>query len=395
MKTDTLQFKAFKGLRNDTDQERFGPEDLAVAQNVDIDSTGRIARRAGQTEVYNGNAHSLFATADARRAYFVESNALKELSTAYAATTLRSGLTAARMRYLEVAGRVYYSNAYETGVIDNGLSRSWGLVPPLNPGVATASGGNLPDGVYQYTLTYIRKDGQESGAPLARKVTVTEGGITWASLPVSADPDVTHKMLYLSTADGEVLYRAVTLTNATTTAAYAGDGTDLQVPLDTQFMQEAPTGQVLAYWRGHVFVAVGNIVFVSEPYGYELFDLRNYLPFPTRVTLICPVDDGIYFADEGGHWFATGEPKAMALSQKTEYGAIPDTLRPVRPEIFGDGSTQGAVAIWTTPEGIIAGRNGGVLTNLSKQYTHPAAVNGASLFRDVSGLHQYLVTLRT
>ena len=58
---DVVTYVAFNGLRNDVSSERFDIGDLEVADNIDIDKTGRIARRAGYTSVTAGAAHSLWA----------------------------------------------------------------------------------------------------------------------------------------------------------------------------------------------------------------------------------------------------------------------------------------------------------------------------------------------
>lgn len=390
------ELRGFRGLRNDTSSERFDAEDLEVASNVDLDATGKLMRRAGSTSRYAGSPHSLWS--DGSMALFVES-ALKRLNPDYSATTLRAGLTGGRMRYQPVNGRVYYSNGIETGVVENGASRSWGVTAPANPGNAAVATGSLHAGTYQYTVTFIRSDGQESGAPLARTLDVPEGGaIVFSALPVSSDPGVAYKAVYLSTPNGETLYRALVLANSDTAATYSNDSADLQVALETQFFEPAPAGHEIAYWRGHLFVAVGNLIRYSQPYGYEWFDPRDFLPVDSHVTLLAPVDDGIYIASETKTWFMTGEtPSALALAEKAPYGAVPYTLAYQEPQRFADGSASGPVALWTSNAGICAGSNGGAFENITGgRYRHAEALAGAAVVRFTEHeVPQYLVALTT
>ena len=85
---DVVSYEAFRGLRNDVDPERFSQADLTIAQNIDLDKTGRIARRPGFTSKYSGTPHSLWAKDPL--CLFVEGTSLKQLKTDYTASTLRT-----------------------------------------------------------------------------------------------------------------------------------------------------------------------------------------------------------------------------------------------------------------------------------------------------------------
>ena len=378
----SVKYRAFTGLRNDVDPERLLPAELVTASNVDLDRTGRLARRSGYTRVRTGSVHSLWASG--ALALFVEDAALKQLNTDYTATILRGILTPGlRMSYEAVNGVVYYSNAAETGVIQNGVSRSWGLAVPSLPG-AVATVGTMPAGDYQYVLTWRRSDGQESGAGLAGRITLPAGsGITFA-LPVSADADVTHKWLYLSPPNGDVLYRALLLANATTSATYQNDTLELTLPLETQLLGPPPAGHLVRYYAGRMFVAVDDALFYSEPFAHELFDMRRYLALDGRITLFAPAEkNGVWVAtDKAIGWVEGTDPDKFEYVQKADYGAIEGALDYVEGSLFGDGG-QGDVRIplWLTTEGVCAGMTNGTLRNLTRErYSFSASGQGAALF---------------
>lgn len=387
-----ISYGEFNGVRNDVAPERFGPGDLVTADNCDLDATGKLQRRQGYASVLAGDCHSLFSAGDV--CLFVQGASLRRLMPDYASVSLRDDLTPpARMAYCAVNGRIYYANGYAAGVIDDGQSRSWGLTPPPYQPLATAISGELSSGAYQFALTYLRRDGQESGAGLAESIDVgAGGGIAFSDIAVAADPDVAYKCLYLSTANGEQLYRALTLDNAATSASYTGDGVDLQSPLDTQFLQAPPPGHLIACYRGRLYVGVDQWLFPSEPYGYELFDLRGYLPFDSRLSLVAPVDDGLYVATQTQTWFLAGRgPDEFEAILKAPYGAVLGSLAYAPASLVKQAQNQGEaqVAFWLTPQGVCLGLNGGQLINLTQQYAIDPGGEGAGLFRR-KPLSQYI-----
>lgn len=381
------EFKAFAGLRNDVSPERMEAGDLVAADNVNIDATGQLSRRDGRSLALAGDYHSLWAAGDL--CLMVGGTSLYRVQPGYTTDSLRAGLTAgAKMAFQPINERVYYSNGRESGVIENGASRSWGLTPPTNQGTATATAGNLPAGTYQWAVTYLRDDGQESGTGLAGRIELTEqGGIALADLPVSADPGVTLlKILYLTECNGSVLYEAATIDADATTHTIA-DAVGGANPLATQHQSPPPAGQVIAYYKGRAFVAAGHVLYYSEPHAYELFDLRHYIEFPGPITVLAPIE----MPEGGGMFIAAGEmtgfiagttPEEMTYTALADYGGLLGTLTYVEGTLFGDGA-MGArmLPMWTSTNGICVGTPDGQLLNLTEQrYTMDEDGEGCAVF---------------
>lgn len=397
-KQDPRLFKEFAGLRNDVDPERFTPADLVAAVNVDIDKSGRLARRAGRVRVLNAAVHSLWAEDDL--ALFVTGTTLKRLQANYSVQTLMQGLTAAaRMSYMEVNGRVYFSNAFQTGVFENGSVRSWGLpVPPMVDVAVT--GGYMPAGEYQFTTTYFRTDGQESGAGLALTVTVPENSGLVFTLPVPTDSTIIAKGIYLSTPNGDELYLAMTVPVSATMATYTNDATELMAPLMTQFLSAPPAGQLVRYFKGRMFVAVDDLMYYSEPFAYELFDARNYIQFDGRITLMAELEEkdaegsGGFFVgtDKSCGILAGSGPESFQYVPKQRGGAVLGALDYVDGSLFDDGGASARLLpMWLTTEGICVGVSGMGIRNLTRtKYGFNVAGEGAALFKP--GLNQFIVT---
>jgi len=100
--------------------------------NIDIDDQHNWRRRRGSESIYEGDIHSIWSAND--YCLFREGDALKRLQITskspltVSVSILRSGLTIAKisMNYLSLDKAVYYSDGMVSGVIENGISRSWG-----------------------------------------------------------------------------------------------------------------------------------------------------------------------------------------------------------------------------------------------------------------------------
>lgn len=391
-----FEHSGFTGLRNNVDPTGFDPGDLSVALNVDIDDVGQIHRRKGtSTVVLAGVDRDLWASGSV--CLGVGSNALKQINPNYTTTTLRTGLTPNKpLSYEVLADRVYYANGVELGCVQSGLHRTWGITPP--PAfTAAAIGGALPAGRYQVAITYVRDDGQESGAARASVVDVgAAGGVSLSAIPVSADATVESKRIYASSADSETLYFVGAIANATTTFEILEPRMGV-APLATQFLQPPPAGEHIANFNGYMLVAKGSRLYPSMPYAPEHFDWRKAIPFLDRITTIAPMDDGVWIGtDSQLLWVAGDTPEQWSYKVAAEYGVIPGTLSYGDGEIIGDGSAAGSqVAFFTTKNGICAGRNGGALHNLTQaRFSFPAMDAGAGVVRRHRGIVQYLVSLK-
>lgn len=391
----------FKGLRNNVPVDRFELGDLSVAQNVDIDDSERITRRFGHGAAVVSGAHkSLWS--DGRVALAVQSETnLIQILPSYTIKILRADLTSGLdMTYVPMAGRVYYSNGVENGVIENGQSRSWGITPPSDQPVASEVGGVLPSGRYQFAVTYLRADGQESGTPRAGIIDLASmGGIALSSIPASSDTGVASVAVYLSKCNGEALYRAGLVAAGVTTFTYAMEAS-LQIPLMTQHLRPPPAAPLVGRFGARLLVAVGNELYPSEPYAPELFDLRKVKRFDSRITMIETVAsraDGTWLGTEDSVVWLRGEsPEKWTYDVVADYGAIPGALAYIDGEAFGEGAPKGsAVAFFVTTQGLCFGTPDGNLENLTRdRFAYPIQDKGAAIVRRHRGMVQGLVVLR-
>lgn len=394
---DEFQHDKFLGLRNTVGSEGFELGDLEVANNCDIDDLSEIHRRYGTGAPTAGIDRCLWANDSI--CLGVGSNALKRLNADFSLTTLRSGLTPNRdLAYVSMGDRVFYSNGVETGIVQNGQNRTWGIEVPRLPVVAVTS-GTLLAGDYQYVLTFVRNDGQESGAGRAGTIALSAvGGIALSSIPVSTDPSVVSVNVYATPVGGQTLYLRGTIPNGQTTFTINALQQDA-FPLLTQFLSPPPAGDFLGLFNGRVLVGVGNRLYPSEPYAPELFDLRKSYAFLSRITMI----DGVEHQLEG-LWLGTEDivarldgksPEEWTFDVVADYGVIPGTLTYNDGELLLDGSKKGDhVAFFATKRGLCAGTPKGEFFNLTEaRYAYPSMDRGAGIVRRHRGIAQYLVSL--
>lgn len=383
---DVIAYESFTGVRNDVSPERFALTDLVAGRNIDIDESGRASRRTGRTLKHAGLVHSLWAK-DAL-CLFAEGDALKRLNADYTSAVLRSGLTPlAPLSYQAVNDQVYYANGVESGVVERGVSRSWGIpVPPL-PSVAVTVGA-MPAGDYQFAVTYLRADGQESGAGLAGRIYVPDGSGLNFILPVPVDQGIVSKNIYLSTTNGEELYHTMLVGASVLTATYQNDTSELALPLMTQFMGPPPAGNLLGYYHGRMYVAVGDILYYSEPYAYELFDLRRYIALDGRVTMFAPIEDrdnpGVLVGtDKSIGWMPGTNPDEFQYVPRADYGVIYGTMAYIDGAMYEDhrfGARQ--LPMFLTTAGLCIGLPGGEMQNITRsKYIFPAQGSGCALFK--------------
>lgn len=404
-----MEIKRFVGLRNTTSNERLRNGELSLAQEVDLDNTGRLLTRKGYVGVNVNPGHSIFN--NSQHTFLVQGTNLKAVEQDFSYTQLKVLSTDASVSYESVLDTTYYSNGVDTGRLLGRTPSKWGVDTPVGQPSSAPTTGTLPIGNYMYAITFVRNDGHESGTGIAGQINLPQGGgIAFTNIEVSTNPEVSGKMLYLSGTNGEILYRAAAIPNSLIQYNYLSDSLDLSIPLITQFEGPPPAGTIVRSYNGVMYVVSGDTVFFSKPYEYELFNRGfRFLRFPGSIAMLEIVDDGIFVGtadlgqeSTGATWFLSGtRPDTFRSNPLYDYGVIEGTSVVSDASYFdsgpGDaetGTTRPAV-VWTTRYGVCVGFNGGISKNLTEaKYSFPIAQRGAGLVRLHRGYVQYITTLQ-
>lgn len=175
--------------------------------------------------------------------------------------------------------------------------------------------------------------------------------------------------------------------------SYQWEVTEYVGPETTREFFPAPVGSHIAFAFGRMFIAEDNIVWWSEPYDMGRYDKgRSFWQFNSKVRMIKPVDRGIFISDEKGTWFYHGtNPHALEnIVQVASYPAFEwsEAIDLVEGSEIGL-QEPGLCALWSSPEGAIAGTPSGRLVNLNRdKIIYPETCrSGAGLLRGYDFIH--------
>ena len=390
-----LTFKSFTGINNTVPSQRLMHDqesktaELASAVNVDIGLTGEIRRRSGFSELL-GTCHKnlhpaagfILATVDGGDLISMDADGENRV-------TLYPSLGVSRVWYCNLPdGRTAFSNGLIRGITDGSTVTTFGVPVPSSIGALTPVAGDLFPGDYRYQLTYVRlADGLEGGPAYSEPVAVPDGGIVLTGLPELAG----HKInVYLIGQDGDHAYLAGSTTNAA--FAFSGKNETLTIPCRTDNLDVAPAGTVAAFSGGRVLVASGSTLFASRPHMVESFDyLRDFKQFTSPITLIQPVDDGVYVGTTTELVFMAGsEFDKMTYRQVLAGPVVLGSGVQVPGDLIRGG--QPGTAMLCIADGVIcAGFNGGNLARLTEGRYQTDVTEVAATFRMLpSRIPQYL-----
>lgn len=410
------EIKAVKGVRNDVAPERFSNGDLLYANSIDIDETGKCNRRHGTTTLFSGAAHSAYASVDPEMAFFVQNGYLNRFIPGAALQQL-APVTGTKVAYCAINNSVHWTDGLVSGIITPaGTNKPWGITPPA-PVQLTPIAGNLTAGTYLVTMTYVDVNGKESGAPGATYVTLGAditidtpnyadsytpgGGIKMTNLSVSLDPQVVSKNIYMTDFDGGVPLYAGNIPNSQTGLTVLEMG-NLGIAVRTQYWGPPPPGQVLGVYKGRAYVANGNYLFHSQPYEYELFDLRTgFTAFKEPVRTFAPVADGIFIGTTQRTMFLRGNgPDDFVQVPLSQTGTVLGTEAVVPTETIGmdavgGSKIQGNAVLWMSQRGVVLGMDGGSIRDLTAgRFAPPAGLStGGALFKYRFKTPQYIASL--
>ena len=384
-----LTFEKFSGINNVQPEHRLGDTDLTVALDVDIGLSGELSRRNGFTAV-SDLCHKNLHQAQGYMLATVNGD-LTAIHPDGARSVVAQSLGVERVWYCDLPdGRTTFSNGLINGITDGATATAWGVPVPDSLGALTPVAGELFPGDYQWQLTYVRlSDGLEGGPIYSNPTPVPDGGVLLTGLPELEG----HKInVYLTGADGDQAY----LAGSTLTASfsYLGKNDALVLPCRTDNLRPAPAGTVTAFWRGRVLVAVGPVLYASKTNAWELFDFRrDFKQFSAPITLVQPVDGGVFVGTEKELAFLSGtEFDKLAYVQVLDGPTVLGSGVAVRGELVqrGQGTGQGAAMLCIAGRGIVAGFSDGGIARMTEGRYVTDVSEVAATFRMANGAPQYL-----
>lgn len=237
----------------------------------------------------------------------------------------------------------------------------WGIAAPsATPAGSNVGGGSLSAGAYYFLFTYCRKNGsslcmESNPSPVSLVVNASASDkINVTGMSASADPQVTHKRIYRTTAGGAVYLFDQEITNATTTATLTIADTALgaQVEIDNGL---PPTASFVFEHQGHMMLCRDasnlNYLWFSKRYRPECYPTTNYVEIGTPDD---PLQAGVTIGGSAG-----------VFSRRTKYRILGNSVSGFVPlEALSRRGTLSPMSCIATPYGAtFVARDGFFITN--------------------------------
>jgi hypothetical protein len=341
------------------------PGTVRRAHNVVIDNVGQFDRRPGYSKVIDlPSAHSFWR--NAYRTLVVSGDTLYTVNfSSLSVTPLFSGLPLhVSVSYTEVGTDTYFAAPGFLGKITAeglvrrpGIANMVGIRPTL-----TATVGNLTPGKYGVAYSLLNDLGEESGLSSVNWIDLPTGGGVLLSVLQNAS-HVTQVSLYLTTPDGEDLYLYGTASVASTLSI---GGPPTKRRATKEYLDPMPGGDIVRYFNGRLYLADGPWLWISEPLDYGLFDARGgYMTFGESITMLEPVDDGVYVGFVDKTLFLRGEgPGKFVQVDTSQRGAVLHSGSSVLADFFDPNLVPDRgkpVAVWLSEAGVAIGRQNGAV----------------------------------
>lgn len=339
-----------KGLNNRAKPSELERSELIKAENVDLLPGGSPRKRQGYTQVLSGSNFSCL------------------VSTPYFAAFRRDGKFCTTRTFVDVAEHFPVEDFSHVQLNDE-LIISDGKVtarvlsditilplgqpnPPNQPTLSTEPSGGLYEGYYLVAITFVGKQGQESGTGEAARIFVPEGGgITLSGIPTH--PDARQVRVYMSDVNGENLYMRSVIPIGQ--SVYELGYKRARKRLETQFMAPLPPGRYLCVHKARLYTAVGSVLIFSEPFSLGMYNtLKGYIPFPSEISGLAAVDGGIYVCERENDnisFLSGASPDKFTRTTVSEIGIQPGTLSTVDGGFFTSQLKGMEVAVWWSKNG--------------------------------------------
>ena len=338
---------------------------LRDALNVDIDRDGVIYSAPIPRSVVAGSYDSLYATDDVVLAS--ERGAVSKIDPTNGETTALFQMNSEdRVTFCNMMDGIVVMNRTTLAFYRNGSIAALGMDKPAQPILSPSDSGGLYEGRYAVGITTFNDQGEESALSELAFVDVPAGGGITVNLPATNQP---FFGIYRTNHNGDMVYFAL---RAPAMSQYQlGSGT-LGRATDSQFMTRMVSGKIARAWNGRLLVAKGKLLIFSEPLRYGITSPRhNFVQFTRRITMLEPVDGGVFVGTRDGVYFLAGStPKEWAL--KNTGGKIPIPMAStgistgeLNPEMTANvGNGQGAV--WLAENGFVVGLPSGNIIELQR-----------------------------
>jgi hypothetical protein len=343
-------------------------------RNLLVTDAGTLQTRPGFSRVVTGaDVHSLWSNGK-DRALFVDGTVLKDFN----GTTLHTGIQGHVSA--DVYGEdIYWSDGAYLGCIHNGANHLAALAPPNPAPMVSPTTGALPPGLYQVAFTISDDRGESPSAwPIAVDLP-NGGGLSITGLPAVA------VNVYVAPAGSTVLQFYAKISDPIAITAPPQLGHTLQ----TEGLMPMPPGKIVRAFNGRLLVARGKLIYFSEPFAPALHrPVEGFIPFPDRVTMVRPNDEGVYVGTtKATYWLAGADIAKAELVPVLRIGAAEHSDSLVDDEA--------GIVQWFSHDGLVRGDRAGQITEMQADTAPADSATRAATHHIDQGGTQYSVATST
>jgi hypothetical protein len=159
----------------------------------------------------------------------------------------------------------------------------------------------------------------------------------------------------------------------------------------------------LTYYRGRIYTAAYDVIYYSEPFAYELFNMSvNWIPFSGMITLLAAAEDGIFVGTQDEMFMLKGTtPDKFTLERISGCGALYGTQATGEVRSTGSGAnTLKRTLFWQSRRGMCSvsldGGDGGTQINYAAEgvYSYECGLSGSGLVHRRDGMNLYISATR-
>lgn len=156
----------------------------------------------------------------------------------------------------------------------------------------------------------------------------------------------------------------------------------------TREYYSVPIGTHIAVFDGHMLVAEGNVLWISERYEFGKYRMaKNFFQMGSDIRMVKPVLNGIWISDQDKTGFIAPKP-GQHISEADFYrkSSFPAHEWSDNIELVDLGDTElqikGNSAIWSSDEGLCIGsENGDFEVSTIEKIIYPTGANGATVVK--------------
>jgi hypothetical protein len=154
-----------------------------------------------------------------------------------------------------------------------------------------------------------------------------------------------------------------------------------------------PLGTILEVHSSRMYIVVGDVLWYSEPFAYNMYDLSsNFIQFRSEIRMIRSIKTGMFVGTDTEVIFLQGmNPREFVFINAAASVVVEGTDARIPGVRFVNGEQTDQLIMWTAQDGIYVGFPDGSARNVTRdKLIYPSANLGCAVYKD----NKYLTLLQ-